>query len=130
MPEERVKIIRRQLEAWNDGDLDGAVRHFHRDVVVVAPEGWPEGPEVTGIDAWQRQAERLRDTWGRARVEIEELRAIGDLVVARLRYLTEGGSQAISFDTPMGALFRFEGDKIVRGEYFWSFDQALEAAEQ
>ena len=82
-------------------------------------------------DAWRRQAERLRASWDRASVEIDELRAIGDeRVVARIRYLTEGGDKAISFDTAMGAMFVLVAGKIVRGEYFWSFDQALEAAKR
>jgi ketosteroid isomerase-like protein len=129
--DDNLEIVRRQFELWNEGDLDAAIAHYHPDVVMIAPEGWPEGPRTDGADAWRRQAERLRDTWGRARVEIDELRAIGDeRVVARIRYLTEGADKAISFDTPMGAMFVIEAGRITRGEYSWSFDQALEAAEQ
>jgi ketosteroid isomerase-like protein len=131
VPDENLEIVRRQFELWNEGDLDQAIECYHPDVVVIAPEGWPEGPRTDGVDAWRRQAERLRASWERASVEIDELRAIGDQrVVARIRYLTEGGDKAISFDTAMGAMFVLVAGRIVRGEYFWSFDQALEAAKR
>ncbi len=102
---------------------------FDPDVLVTAPEGWPEGLEVRGLDAWRHQAERLRDTWREARTEVDEIRPVGDdRVLARVRYVTEGRRTEVSFDTPMAALFTVKRRKIIRVHYFWDYADALKAA--
>ena len=44
------------------------------------------------------------------------------------RYVTRGRSGALAFDTAMGSIHKFRGEKIVRAEFFRSADEALEAA--
>jgi ketosteroid isomerase-like protein len=129
MSEENVEIVLRQFELWSAGDLDGWAECYDPAVVVTAPEGWPEGSASRGLDAWRLQAERLRDTWDEARVEVDEIRTVDDgRVVTRIRYITVGKEPGISFDTSMGTVFFLRDGKIIRAEYFWDFDDALEAA--
>jgi ketosteroid isomerase-like protein len=128
LSQENVEIVRRQFELWSEGNLDAWAQHWDRDVVVMAPEGWPEGDENQGLDAWRRQAERLRDSWEEARVEVDDIRPVGkDRVVTRIRYVTRGKDPGMSFDTPMAASFVVRGRKITRAQYFWDFAEALEA---
>jgi ketosteroid isomerase-like protein len=96
---------------------------------VIAPEGWPEGAVSEGVDAWRRQAQRLRDSWEQARIEVDEIRPAGkDRVFARIRYVTRGKDPGISFDTPMATVFSLRDQKITRMEFFWNTAQALESA--
>jgi ketosteroid isomerase-like protein len=74
MAQENLEVVRRQFELWSEGRLDAWAQHWDRGVLVMAPEGWPEGPEFRGLDAWRRQAERLRDSWDEARVEVDDIR--------------------------------------------------------
>lgn len=60
MSKENVEIVRRSFDLWSEGSLDEWAQAFDPEVVVQPPDGWPEG-EVRGLDAWLRQAERLRD---------------------------------------------------------------------
>ena len=129
MSQENVEIVRRQFELWSEGDLDGWAQDWDPEVVVVPPEGWPEGGEVRGRDAWRRQAERLRDSWEQAHIEIDEIRPVGtDRAVTRIRYVTLGKEGGMSFDTPMAAAIVLRDRKIIRADYFWDFAEALEAA--
>ena len=129
MSAENVEVVRRAFDAWNAGDLDAFVDAHDPDVVVVAPEGWPEGAVSEGIEAWSLQAERLRDTWEEARAEIDEIRAAGDdRVVARLRYVTRGQDTNIPFETPMSVLFVLKASKISRAQYYWDAGEAFEGA--
>jgi ketosteroid isomerase-like protein len=129
MSQGNVDIVRRVFELWSEGDLDASAEHWDREVVVTPPDGWPEGGEVRGLDAWVRQAERLRDSWEEARVEIDEIRPVGrDRVVTRIRYVTRGKDPGMSFDTSMTAVFVLREHKITRANYFWDFAEALEAA--
>jgi ketosteroid isomerase-like protein len=128
MSQENVEVVRRQFDLWSQGDLDAWAQHWDPDVIVVAPEGWPEGDTNRGLEAWRRQAERLRDSWEEARVEIDEIRPSGpDGVVARIRYVTGGKDPGMSFDTAMAAAFFLRDGKIVRAQYCWDIAEALEA---
>jgi ketosteroid isomerase-like protein len=63
--QENVKVVRALFEAWNAGDM-GAVRDLYDpDVIVRAPEGWPEPGPFVGREAVMRQWEQQRDTWDR-----------------------------------------------------------------
>jgi ketosteroid isomerase-like protein len=129
MSQENVEIVRCQFELWSQGDLDGWAQFWDPDVIVVAPEGWPEGDTNRGLEEWRRQAERLRDSWDEARVEIDEIRPIAvDWVVARIRYVTGGKEAGMSFDTAMAAAFFLRERKIIRAQYCWDIADALEAA--
>jgi ketosteroid isomerase-like protein len=96
MSRENVEVVLAQWEAWNDGDLDRAVEAWDPDAVVFAPKDWPEGEESRGRDAWRRQAERLRDTWADARIDVDEIKGEQDRVLARLSYVTRGTGTGIS----------------------------------
>jgi ketosteroid isomerase-like protein len=129
MSQENVGIVRRQFELWSEGNLDAWAELWDREIVVTPPTGWPEGEEIQGIDAWRRQAERLRDSWNEARVEIDDIRPVrDDRVLAQIRYVTRGRDPGMSFDTSMAAAFVLREGKITRGQYFWDFADALEAA--
>jgi ketosteroid isomerase-like protein len=128
MSQENVEIVLRQFQLWSEGNLDGWAQCWDRDVVVRAPEGWPEGEINHGLEAWRRQAERLRDSWDEARAEVDDIRAVGqDRVVTRIRYVTSGKDPGISFDTAMAAAFFLRDGKITRADYCWNFAEALEA---
>jgi ketosteroid isomerase-like protein len=128
MSQENVEIVLGQWDAWNNGDLDRWARAWDSEVVVVAPEGWPEGEVSRGLDAWRRQAQRLRDTWAEARVEVDEIRDVKDRVVARVRYVTIGGDTGIPFETPMAVVLFLTERKITRAYFAWAMAEALEAA--
>jgi len=129
MPQENVETVERQFKAWSAGDFDEWAEAWTHDVEVFPPEGWPEGGVNRGLDAWRRQAERLRDTWAEARVAIDEIRPVeDDRVVARIRYITKGADTGLPFETPMAAVFFMRDGKIKQGRYFWKIDDALEAA--
>ena len=129
MSEENVETALGQWDAFNNGDLDRWAQAWDSEVLVVAPKGWPEGEVERGIDAWRRQAQRLRDTWAEARVEVDEIRPIGkDRVVARIRYVTIGEDTGIPFDTPMAVVLFLKERKITRAYFSWTMAEALEVA--
>jgi ketosteroid isomerase-like protein len=129
MSQENVEKVLSQFELWNKGeDLDAFAHYYDPNVIVDAPEGWPEGSVSRGFDAWKQQAERLRDTWEEARTEVDEIRPVGrDRVVAQIRYVTVGKDPGMAFETPLAVAFTFAEGKITRATYFWEM-QALEAA--
>jgi ketosteroid isomerase-like protein len=128
MSEENVAIVLGQWDAWNDGDLDAWAQAWDPETVVVAPKDWPEGAESRGLDAWRRQAERLRSGGVEARVEVDEIRKVDDGVYARIRYVTLGTDTGLPFETPMGVVLILSAGKITRAYFAWTMTEALEAA--
>ena len=129
MSQANLTIVRETFARFEANDPDPDFSHWDEDVIVTPPEGWPEGGEMRGLDAWRRQIERLRDSWEDVRIEIDEIHSIGnECVVTIFRYVTRGRSGALAFDTTMGSIHTFRGEKIVRAEFFRSADEALEAA--
>jgi ketosteroid isomerase-like protein len=127
MSQENLAIVRDVFGRFGANDRDFS--NWDEDVVVIPPDGWPEGGEIRGLDAWRRQVERLRDSWDDARIEIDEMLPVDDeRVLTIFRYVTRGRDGALAFDTTMGSVFTLRGDRIVRAEYFRSADEALEAA--
>jgi ketosteroid isomerase-like protein len=126
MSQDNVEIVRETIEAFN---RDEESSRWHPEVVVVPPEGWPEGGEVVhGLAAWQRQMERLRDSWADTRLEIDDIRSVDEeRVVWTLRWLTTGKDSGLAFETAMGAVYTVNDGLIVRGEFFRSPADALEA---
>jgi hypothetical protein len=73
------------------------------------------------------KAQRLRDSWAEARIEIDEIRPVEDRVLARFRYVTKGAGTGLPFETPMAAVFFLEDRKINRAQYCWKLADALKA---
>ena len=55
MSQENAETVRRAFEAWNAGDVDAVREAFDPDVIMRAPEGWPEPGPFVGRDAVVRQ---------------------------------------------------------------------------
>ena len=130
MSQGNVEVVRRSFELWATGDLDAMADTFRPDLIVHPPSGWPEGGTVEGVEAWLRQAERLRESWDEVALEFDELRAVGeDRVFARIRYVTRGDA-GMEFDTPMAVAILIRDGLIARAEYYWEDDGALAALER
>jgi ketosteroid isomerase-like protein len=127
MSEENFDLVRRELELFNEGKP--ASEGIDAHVEVVPPEGWPEGMPLSSREDWNRQLERLRESWQAARVELDDIRAAGsNRVVARFRYVTTGKGSGLEFDMPMGGLYDIEDGRIVRIQFFNDPQQAYDAA--
>ena len=55
--DENVELVKTALEAWNAGDMDAFGESFDPDVIMRAPEGWPEPGPFVGRDAVSRRAQ-------------------------------------------------------------------------
>ena len=128
MSEENVAIVLDQWEAWSAGDLERWGQAHDPGVTVVAPRDWPEGEVEPGLEAWRSQAERLRDTWAEARIEVDEIWDVEDRVLAQYRYVTVGRDTGITFETPLAVVYFLRERKITRAYFAWTLDEALEAA--
>jgi ketosteroid isomerase-like protein len=126
---ENVERIRRNLDAWNRGDLDG----------------WLEtaGPEIEWISEMAtrfeggervfRGADGLREYWDEwhslwdVTIDVVEIRDLGQsiLVIAQVR--TRGVASGVNLEGDVAYVYDFDGDVATRCRSYLDLQAALEA---
>jgi ketosteroid isomerase-like protein len=126
MSEENVRVVKAVFVAWNAGDTDGLRDLYDPDVIVRAPEGWPEPGPFVGREAVMRQWEQQREIWDAEDLEqIGDFVAAGDRVVVRFIWHAAGHGPEAGFE--MTGINTVRKGRIVLQEFFWDHAEALEA---
>jgi ketosteroid isomerase-like protein len=133
MSQTNVALVRRFLEAIGpDSDLDEWLDEFcdpkveWHDVPV-----YPSAGVHSGRDAVRRHAAEFEDAWADWGVDIEEISAVDDRVVARIRYSGVGRVSGAPItggvqNPSTGAVFEFRAGRILRVLQFVTHAEALE----
>ncbi len=90
-PAANKDVVRRYVERFNAGDLDGLREVFSADAQVHGVLGWGKVDDVMPI--WKQLVDALA-----IRLEIEDMAAEGDVVA--VRYTERGTARAPFFDKP------------------------------
>ena len=126
MSRENVEVFQAVFAAWNAGDMDGFRERYDPDVVMRAPEGWPEPGPFVGREAVMREWHQLRDTWHGDTVKpISDFIELADRVV--VRQVWHAASRGPEAHLEMTNVITLRAGRIVYQEFFWDHDQALEA---
>jgi ketosteroid isomerase-like protein len=128
MSEENVEVLKRAVEAFNQGGTAAAIKFFAEDVEFHEPPEQPAPRVARGAGEVVRLFDEFDEAWVKHQSELEEIRAVGAnrlLVFSVERFV---GRDGIELAAPAGAIFTFRKGKIVRWEAFWDRERALEAA--
>jgi ketosteroid isomerase-like protein len=126
MSEENVEVVKAVFTAWNSGDTDALRDLYDPDVIVRAPEGWPEPGPFVGREAIMRQWEQQREVWDAENLEpISDFVEAGDRVAVRFIWHTAGHGPEGGFE--MTGINTVRKGKLVSQEFFWDHAEALEA---
>jgi uncharacterized protein len=131
MSEENVEIVRRGYEAWNRRDFDQVLEDADPEIewtFAGAAAQFPgTDPVYRGHDGVRRFWQTFIEPWEQVKVEVEELRDSGDLVVAPVRFQAVA-RDGLKVDAPFVHVFTFRGSRVVRFEAFAERKEAFEAA--
>jgi ketosteroid isomerase-like protein len=128
MSEENVEVVKAAFARASRGDFDGLLALFHPGVE------WVEDPHVPGAIARRGHAEvkryfeRMPRHGAELRVEPERFVDYDDEVLALVRVTTHARRGGPEIDRPFDAIFTVRDRKIVRGRWFSSRHDALDAA--
>jgi ketosteroid isomerase-like protein len=132
MSQENVELARRTWELWNQGAADDEIARrlaldveWHHQIGLGTPaEGIYRGrEEVLKLSA------TLRDSFGVARVEIEDVRDLTPTEVLVLGTMhLEGRGSGAAVTTPFGAVTEVLDGLVVRQRFWTDQTRALEAA--
>jgi ketosteroid isomerase-like protein len=128
MSQENVEVVKRAVEAINQGDIEGYLACCTEDVQLVTPVA-DIGGAYDGPDGIRRFFTDIRDAAPNFKIVVESLEAVGpDRVLGLMRVTGTGRASGIPIENPTGNVYDFADGRIQRTRIFFDRDQALEAA--
>ena len=127
MSQENVEAIGRHWEAFARGDLDGFFADAADDIEFEEDPAFPEAGTYRGRDEITRYLASFQEQMADHRFEVEELRDLGDRVLALLHETARGTSSGIDVDQHPAFLYEFRDGAIVRVRAYLDRAQAFEA---
>jgi ketosteroid isomerase-like protein len=131
MSQENAEIVRAAFEAWNAGELQDVLSHFHPELVYHPRADEPDPSPHVGRDAYERLVHGFVDSFSEVTFEVLELIDAGDRVIAVtvlhavLRGQGSASSAGVS-DTYVFA-FKLRDGLVVEGWEYRTKREALEA---
>ena len=122
-----MALVRRMYAAFHGGDAQRAVAHFAADVAVDATSR-PDSATGTGREALGRIVASWVTTFDEWSEKIEEVRDLGDHVLAIAVQRGRGKGSGVEIETRYAVLFRVEDGEISAMTLYPDEAAALEAA--
>jgi ketosteroid isomerase-like protein len=130
MSQENVEAVRKSLDGWNRGDVDAWLKAAHPKIEWVSEIAM----RLQGSETVFRGPAEMRKYWDEwhsiwnVKIEVSEIRDLGDVVVAIARLQTRGEASGIAIEQPVAWVFEFEGGLARRVRAYLEPREALEAA--
>ena len=129
MSRENVELVRKAFEAYNRGDIEGAMSYFASDCRYTAAGTIPDRTGVFhGPDGYAEFIGWLRSEFDDARAEVDELVDGGDTVVVGATLRGRGRQSGVETEFNFWQAWTVEDGKFVQGQGFTNRGEALEAA--
>lgn len=129
MSQENVELAYRGHDTFNRRDLDAFLAQMDPDTEFIPYEVEVQGGTPyrghEGMRAWWEETLEVIPDF---RVELQDVRDLGDEVFVRGRIHGHGAGSGASFERPLWGLMEFRNGKQVRYRTFGSETEALEAA--
>jgi ketosteroid isomerase-like protein len=127
MSDQRFELIRRALEARDEGDVDAMLESMTDDVVVDASRRVLDPVVAEGHDGFRRFIAFLDEAWANQRIEPEEFIDAGDDVVVPVRLTSRGRGSGVIVNARAAWVVTFRGDKVARLSVYQTRAEALQA---
>ena len=132
MSQENVEVVRRLIERWNDGDVEGWLRCWNRDAEWTSqPIGAFEGGPRTyrgHAELSRFLADVLEGFVDLGQIEQPRFLDVGDTVVVLADYKARAQTTGPEVRARWGWLFELRNGQIARGRDFLDPRDALKAA--
>ena len=127
--QENVEVVRRMLDAFNDGDPDAVIATFDEGCSVEEPVEMPDSPSqgFRGHDGIREWMANLRGVAG-VRFEPRSFTTGADAVVSELAARGQGQGSGVPVEWTTFAVMQMRNGKITRAQAFLDKADALEAA--
>jgi len=124
-----VQIVRGLVEALNRVDIEAMVSDYYASDAEFIPalQAAVEGTVYRGSDQIRAYYEEMNGVWDELRVELQDVRDLGNTVAATRRVRARGKSSGAELDAPWTFAFKLASGKVVWQRNFADHPGALKA---
>jgi ketosteroid isomerase-like protein len=127
MSQQNVAIVRRIYANWAPGSSPAESNLLHPDIEWVNPSDALEPGTRAGIEAFRSITERLDETIGALRMEVERFIDVGDRVVVIATMRGHGTASGVEVERRHGSVWTIRDGRAGHFQWFHEPDEALEA---
>ncbi len=125
-----LEVVRDIYAAWNEGNVDRMIEFWvsDDDWHWEDPPHFPDARTIRGREEVKAHLRELMRLLGEMEVEVSDMEAVGDEIVADVNVSFEGAQSGIHMEVPTYAVILFDGGRIRRYRVFGEREDALQAA--
>jgi len=128
MSSQNIEIVRRGLEAFNNGDIQQLLGFLHPDFEAVVPPAFSAEPDTySGHDGARRYFETFWDVMEEIRFQPERFWDAGECVVVAMRLTAKGRRTAIPVEQRFAQVWTIRDGKAAAVRTYTSDGEALNA---
>ncbi len=124
---ENAAIVRALYAAFNRGDTAAAYELIDPEIEYVNPDDAVEPGTRRGLGSYDAAMAQIREVFGDAQIEIEELIESGDLVATAITFRFRPHGTEAQAEQRQGHLWTLRDGRAVRFEWSTDPDRAREA---
>ena len=129
MSQENVEVVRAMNEAFDQGDIEGALAKLHPEIEWHGTKGGlDEGRIARGHREVIAAFVEALEAWERQSLETTDYFDAGDQVVVFFHEVAKGRESGAVVETDTGVIFTVKDGRIVRVDPFMDQDEALKEA--
>jgi uncharacterized protein len=125
MSAEDLATVRKGIEAYNAGDVEGVLATMDPDIRFVPVRSLLEGGEYRGHAGIRKYMADMDDDWSERGIDISELRDTENTVLVLGEFHGTGRASNTEVRFPIAWLCRFRDGKMLGMRAFTDLDQAL-----
>ena len=124
---QNVEVVRHAFEAFARGGIEAMIE-YAPDCVFYPDPSWMEDREYRGREAFIAFNKTQTDAFGDFRIEVHDLRPVGDRVLALIEFVGKASASGMAIRQQAAHVFSDCHDgKIGKDRTFLSWDAALKA---
>jgi ketosteroid isomerase-like protein len=129
MSQENVEIVRRSLETWSGGDIEGLIETMDPEVRFDLSERVFNPGVYEGHDGFRRFVQEVDEVWEDFRIEpLEFIDAGEDKVVVSYLVRGRGKGSGVDVELPSTSVYTLRDGKLIEARMYRDHEKALEAA--
>jgi uncharacterized protein len=126
-----VEVVRRAVEAFQRGDLEGVVADAREDFEIFLPPNLPNSGRFIGRDGYFTWLAQWLDAWDDFAVEIAEMDPVGERhVVATMRQSGIGKGSGIPVEMEIAYLWEVRDGRLAAMQLYASREEAVRVADR
>ena len=127
MSHENVELVRQGFARWNEGDYDFFLNLAAPDIELLSRFGSLTGEPYRGHEGVREWLADIRQSFERFELWLDDLRDLGDEVLAIGGINMRARGSGLDLKEPMGWVLEFRGGRVARMRFYAAPAEALEA---